>query len=108
MGEQKKNLLKVFLAWQHTCLHHCPHQLMNQFLFLQDVNLQRFIGPYDYVAKTDPDTFLTPAFFLWKFPESVEFVAGNILTIKSQTDEISPFKVIFALFCTPPHHQFFY
>ena len=75
---------------------------MNQFLFLQDVNLQSFIAPYDYVAKTDPDTFLTPAFFLWKLPESVEFVAGNILTTKSQADELSPFKVLFALFCPPP------
>ena len=52
------------------------YSTLNQFSFLKDVNLQHIVSSYDYVMRTDPDTFLTPNFFNWKIPETTEILFG--------------------------------
>ena len=54
-----------------------PYAMLNQFIFLQDPQFEKMIAGYNYISKTDPDTFITPAFFSWKLRPSVEIVIGN-------------------------------
>ena len=50
--------------------------ILNQFSFLKDAEIDKIISSYDYVMRTDPDTFFTPTFFSWKIPQSVEIIFG--------------------------------
>ena len=49
---------------------------LNQFSYLRDVEITEIVSLYDYIIRTDPDVFLSPPFFKWKIPQSVEIYFG--------------------------------